>query len=143
LLAGGEAKDLARAQPVLECFAAKIHLLGPVGSGQAAKTVNNLMLWAHLAAAAESLAFGARMGLQVDRLRTALADCSADSWVLRELDRIQPVWPRKDLENALASAADLDVALPLAERVSEVIAAWDRPALDALLSPPEEPRGTP
>jgi 3-hydroxyisobutyrate dehydrogenase len=140
LLAGGDSADLDRARPVLETFANKIHHLGPVGSAQVAKTVNNLMLWAHLAAAAESLALGVRLGLDIDRLRGALADCSADSWALRRIGRIQPTWPRKDLENALASAVDAGVDLPLAERVAEVIGAWDRPALDVLLTPSDQPR---
>ena len=142
LLAGGDRKDLNRARPMLESFATQIHHLGPVGSAQIAKTVNNLMLWANLAAAAESLALGVRLGLDVDRLRSALADCSADSWALRGIGRIQPSWPRKDLENALASAADAGVELPLAERVAEVIGSWDRPALDALLTPSDEPKVT-
>ena len=140
LLAGGDGADLDRARPMLESFAKHIHHLGPVGSAQVAKTVNNLMLWAHLAAAAESLSLGVRLGLDVDRLRGALADCSADSWALRRIGQIQPTWPRKDLENALASAVDAGVDLPLAERVAEVIGTWDRQALDALLTPSDEPK---
>jgi 3-hydroxyisobutyrate dehydrogenase-like beta-hydroxyacid dehydrogenase len=140
LLAGGDGEDLDRARPLLESFAKHIHHLGPVGNAQIAKTVNNLMLWAHLAAAAESLALGTRLGLDIDRLRDALADCSADSWALRRIGQIQPTWPCKDLENALASAVDAGVSLPLAERVAEVIGSWDRPALDALLAATNEPR---
>lgn len=134
VLAGGAAVDLERARPLLMSFATRVHHLGPVGAAQATKTVNNLLLWANLAAAAEALAFGAAQGLEVGRLRAALADCSADSWVLRELDQIQPVWPRKDLLNALVVAEAAGCALPLTEKVTEVIGKLDRAALDRLLA---------
>ncbi len=135
LLAGGAAEDLARARPLLACFSDTIHHLGAAGSAQVAKTVNNLMLWMHLAASAEALRFGARHGLEPKRLREALFDCSADSWVLRELPRIQPVWPVKDMGNALVMAAEAGLQMPLAETVAQTIGALDRAALDALLAP--------
>jgi 3-hydroxyisobutyrate dehydrogenase-like beta-hydroxyacid dehydrogenase len=135
LLVGGREEDLDRARPVFACFAPKLHHLGPVGSGQVAKAVNNLLLWAHLAAAAEALDFGARHGLDADRLRTALLDCSAESWVLNEIHHIQPTWRAKDMKNTLAMAADIDHAMPLAERIAEVIGRLDRAALDAILAP--------
>ncbi len=134
LLAGGTARDLERARPVLDCFSSAVHHVGPVGSAQVAKTVNNLFLWAHLAAAAEALEFGARHGLEVERLRAALLDCSAESWVLRELANIQPVWPAKDMRNALIMADEIGFAMPLAEGVAERIGDLDRAALDRLLA---------
>ena len=138
LLVGGREADLERARPVFACFAPKLHHLGAVGSGQVAKAANNLLLWAHLVAAAEALDFGARHGLDAARLRTALLDCSADSWVLREFPHIQPTWPAKDMKNALAMAADTDHPMPLAERVAEVIGRLDRAALDAILAPDKD-----
>ena len=134
LLVGGRSADLERARPVFACFATALHHLGPVGSGQIAKAVNNLLLWAHLAAAAEALEFGARHGLDAARLRTALLDCSADSWVLREIADIQPTWPAKDLRNALAMAADVDHPMPIAELVAKLIGRLDRATLDRILA---------
>src|ERR1700687_5391249 len=42
---GGEAQWLARAEPVLAAFSAQVLHLGPAGTGQIAKTINNTPLW--------------------------------------------------------------------------------------------------
>ena len=47
---GGEERWLARARPVLAAFSARVLHLGPVGTGQIAKTINNMLLWACMAA---------------------------------------------------------------------------------------------
>ncbi len=133
LLVGGAESDLEKARPVMECFSTAIHYLGSVGAAQVAKTVNNLLLWANLVSVFESLEFGVRLGVDPARLRDALFDCSADSWVLRELEFILPTWPAKDMENALRMAKESGLDLPLAERVAELVAAVDRPAMDRLL----------
>ena len=133
LLVGGDAGHLAGVRPVLESFSTSIHHVGPVGAGQIAKTVNNLLLWANMTAAVEALRFGAHLGLDPATLRDAMFDCSADSWVLRELTRIKPTWPRKDLDNALAMAKAAGTSLPLIERVSDLIDAIDQEKINILL----------
>lgn len=138
LLAGGEAEALERARPALASFSKAIHHLGPVGAGQTAKMVNNLLLWANLTACAEALGFGKAQGLEPRALQAALADCSSSSWVLAELARIQPTWPAKDLKQALAIADSLGAELPLVRCVAEQIGNYDRPALDRLLESPKD-----
>lgn len=118
VLAGGDVATLEKARGVLACFGRAIHHMGPVGAGQVAKTVNNVLLWAQLAAVQEVLGLGSRLGVAPSELRTALQDCSADSWVLRELPLIQPTWPEKDLEIALRLASALGFAMPLTECVA-------------------------
>lgn len=118
VLVGGETSDLDKARRVLDCFSLAIHHLGPVGAGQIGKTVNNLLLWVQLAAVRESLELGAKLGVRPERLRAALEDCSADSWVLRELSRIRPTWPEKDMQNALRMAAGAGCSVPIADAVA-------------------------
>ena len=137
LLVGGAEDDLEKARPVMECFSTAIHHLGPVGAAQVAKTVNNLLLWANLVSVFESLEYGGRLGVDPARLRDALLDCSADSWVLRELELIQPTWPAKDMENALRMAKERGLDLPLGEKVAELVAAVDRPAIKRLFAAAE------
>jgi 3-hydroxyisobutyrate dehydrogenase-like beta-hydroxyacid dehydrogenase len=134
ILVGGDARVLERARPVLDCFATGVHHVGGLGAGQVAKTVNNLLLWSALVAVSESLRFGAALGVAPADLLPALKDCSADSWVLREYANIQPTWPVKDMENALAMAEQAGLVLPLMDEVARVIAGYDRPALDRILS---------
>lgn len=133
LLAGGKAETVERLRPTLSTVASAVHHVGPLGAGQIAKTVNNLLLWSTLVAAAEALGLGARLGVKPAALRHALKDCSADSWVLRRLDRIQPTWPAKDMSVALALAEEAGLALPLMRTVAAEVRRHDRPALDRLL----------
>ncbi len=134
ILVGGEAQVLEQARSVLDSFAAAVHHVGGLGAGQVAKTVNNLLLWSALVAVSESLRFGTALGVAPDALLPALKDCSADSWVLRQFANIQPTWPVKDMENALAMAEKAGLNLPLMDEVARMIDGLDRPALDRILA---------
>lgn len=134
VLAGGGSAVLARAQPVLDCFATTVHHVGGLGDGQTAKTVNNVLLWSNMVSMAEALRLGAALGVPPRILRGALADCSADSWVLREFDRIQPTWPRKDMDIALSLAEQAGLTLPALAEVARTVPDYDRTALDRILT---------
>lgn len=134
ILVGGDSQVLERARPVLGCFATAVHHVGGLGAGQVAKTVNNLLLWSAMVAVSESLKFGSALGVSPDALMPALKDCSADSWVLRQYADIQPTWPVKDMENALAMAKQAGLTMPLMEEVGRAIADYDRPAMDRILN---------
>src|SRR4029079_17583804 len=69
---GGEERWLARARPVLAAFSARVLHLGPAGTGQIAKTINNMLLWACMAANFESLSLAKRFGPDTPRLSEAL-----------------------------------------------------------------------
>jgi 3-hydroxyisobutyrate dehydrogenase len=73
VMVGGEDKDVERCRPVFETFADPIIHLGPVGSGQMAKLLNNLVFTAQITIALETFSFAD--GLGVDR--TALAEVLA------------------------------------------------------------------
>jgi len=120
ILVGGKAEALARLKPVLECFSEAIHHVGSAGAAQVAKSVNNILLWVGLEGALEALALGQAYGLDAEALRGALLDCSADSWVLRELHDVVPTWPAKDLENVERMAKTAKLDMPLVERLHEL-----------------------
>ena len=120
VLVGGDAEVLDRLRPVLETFSQAIHHVGGAGAGQAAKSVNNILLWSGLESAIEALALGRAYGLDAEALRRALLDCSAESWVLRELHLIQPTWPAKDLENVAQMAEAMHIDMPLVDRLREL-----------------------
>ena len=73
LMAGGEEKDVTRCRPVFETFADPIVYLGPIGSGQIAKAINNLLLAAHMSVAIDAFSFAGDLRLD----RTALAEALA------------------------------------------------------------------
>ena len=136
VLVGGAAADLERARPVLEAVGGRITHLGPVGSGQQAKAVNQVLVAGSYAAVAEAMALGQRLGLPMDQVRQALAAGAAGSWALenRAGSMLEGRFPlgfrlalhRKDLTIALETAAAAGVELP----VSRLVAAME----DALMA---------
>lgn len=119
LLVGGDAEAVDRARPVLETFSDTIHVLGPLGSGQIGKTVNNVIHWGEIVVITEALALGAKLGLDIATLRPALSDASVDSRTLRELETMKFTWPEKDLLNAFEMAEGVGEPLPTARHVRE------------------------
>lgn len=88
LLVGGEREALERVRPVLEPWTSGIHLLGPLGAGQVAKTANNLVHWAQI----ESFELARRHGVAPQDLRRALVQGPTDSRSLRELEDFRFTW---------------------------------------------------
>ena len=82
VMAGGEARTLERATPVLDCFAAKITHMGPVGAGQNTKAVNQVLVAGIAQAVCEGLALGAALGLPADKLVPTLQAGAAGCWFL-------------------------------------------------------------
>lgn len=122
IFAGGEPALFKRCLPVLRTFGKEIiHIDTQVGAGQVAKLANNLILWAGVAAVHEALTLAERLGVSPARLRRALQYGSADSYALREMHLINLTWPHKDLEQALAVAAEIGVDAPLANSLRTVI----------------------
>lgn len=119
---GGERALFERCRPVFEAFGKEVvHIDERVGSGQIAKLVNNLILWAGVVAAHESLSLAERLGVNPARLRSALQHGSADSYALRELHLINLTWPYKDIDQALEVAAEAGYDLPLTNSVGTLI----------------------
>ena len=134
LLVGGDAASLDRLRPILAPWTRAVHHLGPLGAGQVGKTVNNLLHWAQISAITEALELGRRYGLDVPTLRRALMDGGTDSRTLRELEQMRFTWHAKDLANAEAMAARVDLPLPVAETVREVMKRTTVEGVAALLS---------
>jgi len=63
VMVGGDEGDVERARPVLSTFGDPILHLGPIGAGQTAKLVNNLVFTAQLALSLEAFALAAELGL--------------------------------------------------------------------------------
>ncbi len=128
VLVGGAAADLERARPVLEAVGRTITAIGPVGAGQAAKAVNQVLVAGSYAAVAEALALGQRLGLPMEEVRQALLGGAAGSWALEHRGgaMLRGEFPlgfrlrlhRKDLAIALEAAAAGGLGLPVAGLVA-------------------------
>ena len=125
IFAGGSDGDVDRAMPVLAAMGRTITHMGGLGSGQAAKAINQVILCGVYLGVAEGIVLGQRAGLDPDRLVQALSGGAAQSWVLanRARNMIDDTYPlgfkmslhRKDLGIALRLARELDTRLPVAE----------------------------
>ncbi|MFN9644047.1 MAG: NAD(P)-dependent oxidoreductase [Cyanobacteriota bacterium] len=128
ILVGGAAPALERARPLLQMVGSTITHFGPVGAGQQAKAINQILVAGSYAAVAEAMALGQRLGLPMDDLRRALAPGAAGSWALehRAAGMVEGRFPlgfrlalhRKDLAIALEAAADTGLELPVCRTVA-------------------------
>lgn len=84
IMLGGEASVVERVRPVLSTIAAHITHLGPVGNGQAAKAVNQVMAAGINQAVSEALAFGQALGLPMDKVLEVVSRGAAANWFLQQ-----------------------------------------------------------
>jgi 2-hydroxy-3-oxopropionate reductase len=87
IMVGGEAAAFARALPVFQAMGKRVTHIGPSGHGQTAKLCNQILVAINLLAASEALVFGAKAGLDLDKLHEALAGGAANSWAFENLGR--------------------------------------------------------
>ncbi len=131
---GGEEAAFARAKPVLATFGREVLHLGASGTGQIAKTINNMLLWACMTANFEALGLAKKLGADVPRLVAALGQGSGANWSLSRWGKSTGKWSEKDMDVALALAQDAHVPVPLAGLVDQLIKQINQEKMKALLS---------
>lgn len=114
IMVGGDEETYARALPVLQSYAKACTLIGPVGSGQLAKMVNQICIAGVVQGLSEGLHFARRAGIDVGAVIGAISKGAAQSWQMENRwqtmvdDRFEfgfaVEWMRKDLAIALDEA---------------------------------------
>lgn len=84
IMVGAETQSFARCRPLLEKIGSHVVHVGPIGDGETAKLVNNLMGAVIVLGIAEGMALAAKAGLDVERTRRAISGGSGASWILQE-----------------------------------------------------------
>lgn len=125
MMVGGDARVLERVRPLLSCMAARITRMGPVGSGQATKAVNQIMCAGINQAVTEALAFAEAHALPMAKVIEVVGGGAAGNWFLenrgqsmvdgRYSEGFKVALHHKDLEICQRMAAALGVALPVVE----------------------------
>ena len=82
IFVGGSDEAFERARPVLEAMGKTITHVGPIGSGQAVKAVNQVILAGAYLGVAEGVVLAIKAGLDVEQVVAALGGGAAQSWVL-------------------------------------------------------------
>lgn len=82
VMAGGPDETFEKVTEILETIGNKIYHVGGVGAGSGIKMVNNFMLGCNMAAAAEALVMGSRLGLDLDTMYEIIRNSSGRSFII-------------------------------------------------------------
>ncbi len=152
VMCGGDPEVFVRVEPLVSAYARSVTLLGPAGSGQLTKMVNQICIAGLLQALAEGIDFARRAGLDVDRVLEVISGGAAGSWQMQNRGRTMARrrfdfgfaldWMRKDLGICLAEADRNGSSLPVTALVDQFYAQlqrrghgrWDTSALIELLT---------
>ncbi|MFS1523375.1 NAD(P)-dependent oxidoreductase [Microbulbifer sp. 2304DJ12-6] len=151
VMVGGQEADYQRAFPLINCYAGTVRLMGPVGSGQLCKMVNQICIAGVVQGLAEGLHFAKAAGLDAEEVVSVISKGAAQSWQMENRSNTMLAgeyqhgfavdWMRKDLAIVLDEARYNGALLPLTALVdqfySEVQAIggsrWDTSSLFARL----------
>ncbi len=117
IMVGGDAALVERLRPLLAHIAQDVTHGGPVGSGQAVKILNNMILFQNVRALAEGLAIACRQGIEPRTFLEAVGRSSGDSFALRN-HGMKAMLEGRFPEGAFPvtyAMKDLDYALDLAK----------------------------
>ncbi len=132
IMCGGTAAALARAEPIMAPYAARIVHVGTAGAGQQTKMVNQIAIAGVLQGLAEALRFAQASELDLEKVFEAISGGAAQSWQM--VNRWQSMsedrfdfgfavdWMRKDLGLALDEAKQNGATLPVAALVDQFYA---------------------
>ena len=152
IMVGGDNDVFAKAEPVLKIFAKALSLMGPVGSGQLTKMVNQICIAGLLQGLSEGMNFAMKAGLDTDKVLSVITAGAAGSWQMnnRAKTMVQGKfdfgfavdWMRKDLSICLDEAKRNKARLPMTAVVDQFYAQvqargggrWDTSSLIHLLA---------
>jgi 3-hydroxyisobutyrate dehydrogenase len=151
IMVGGDPDVFAKAEPVLKIYAKALSLMGPVGSGQLTKMVNQICIAGLLQGLSEGMNFAMKAGLDTEKVLSVITAGAAGSWQMnnRAKTMVQGKfdfgfavdWMRKDLSICLDEAKRNKARLPMTAVVDQFYAQvqargggrWDTSSLIHLL----------
>ena len=154
VMCGGSQGDFAEASPVIDAYARAVTLLGPAGSGQLTKMVNQICIAGLVQGLSEGMNFAAKVGLDGKAVLDVISKGAAQSWQMENRgatmldDQFEfgfaVDWMRKDLNICLEEGRRVDARLPVTALIDQFYAQiqqrgggrWDTSSLMRLLSKP-------
>ena len=132
VMCGGDAAAFAKAEPVIMSFARACRLLGPAGSGQLTKMINQICIAGVVQGLSEGIHFGQKAGLDIEAVLDVISKGAAGSWQMENRGRTMNEgkfdfgfavdWMRKDLAICLAEARKNGATLPVTALVDQFYA---------------------
>ena len=151
VMCGGDAEPYAKVEPVIASFARACRLMGPSGSGQLTKMVNQICIAGLVQGLSEGIHFAHRAGLDVEAVIAVISKGAAQSWQMENRYKTMNEgkfdfgfavdWMRKDLGICLAEAGRNGASLPVSALIDQFYAEvqkmggrrWDTSSLIARL----------
>ncbi len=129
IMVGGDDAVFAKAQPVMAHYGRAVTLMGPAGSGQLTKMVNQIAIAGLVQGLSEALNFATRAGLDGKKVVETISKGAAQSWQMdnRALTMLDGKfdfgfavdWMRKDLGICLSEARRNKSALPVTALIDQ------------------------
>jgi 3-hydroxyisobutyrate dehydrogenase len=129
VMVGGQPDVFARAEPIISAYARMVKLLGPAGSGQLTKMVNQICIAGLVQALSEGIHFARQAGLDVEGVIETISKGAAQSWQMENRYKTMNAgkfdfgfavdWMRKDLGICLAEAGRNGAHLPITALVDQ------------------------
>ena len=151
VMVGGDEKIFSKAKPIIDCYSQKVNLIGPSGSGQLTKMMNQMCIAGAVQGLSEAINFGINAGLDMDKVIDTISKGAAQSWQMENRYRSMTDnkfdfgfavdWMRKDLAIVIEEAKRNGSPIPVTEIVDGYYAKvqemggnrWDNSSLIALL----------
>jgi 3-hydroxyisobutyrate dehydrogenase-like beta-hydroxyacid dehydrogenase len=151
VMCGGDQETFDKAKPVIEAYARMVGLMGPVGSGQLTKMMNQICIAGVVQGLAEAVHFGKQAGLDIETVVGVISKGAAGSWQMENRHKTMDQgkydfgfavdWMRKDLDIVLTEARRNGANLPMTALVDQFYAEvqamggkrWDTSSLLARL----------
>ncbi len=131
-MVGGDEDTFARVRPAIDSYAKSVRLMGPAGSGQLTKMVNQICIAGILQGLSEGLHFAEQAGLDIESVVDVISKGAAQSWQMENRSATMARgefefgfavnWMRKDLAIALRTARQVEARLPLTALVDQFYA---------------------
>ncbi|GBO87999.1 NAD(P)-dependent oxidoreductase [Marinobacter salsuginis] len=132
IMCGGSEQDYAKAEPVMEHYARALNRMGPAGSGQKTKMVNQIAIAGLVQGLSEALHFAEQAELDVAKVVNVISKGAAQSWQMENRSATMIAgefehgfavdWMRKDLGICLEEARKVNASLPVTALVDQFYA---------------------
>lgn len=129
VMVGGDQDVFDKAEPVIDCFARSVRLIGPSGAGQLTKMVNQICIAGLVQGLSEGVHFAKQAGLDVPTVFDVISKGAAQSWQMENRWETMNAgkfdygfavdWMRKDLSICLDQARELQAHLPVTALVDQ------------------------
>ena len=151
IMVGGEKEPYEKVKPVLESYGKAIELIGPSGSGQLTKMINQICIAGLVQGLSEAMLFGKKSDLDMEKVLKVISKGAAQSWQMENRYRTMldekfdfgfaVDWMRKDLSICFEEGKKINAKLPITEIIDKYYSEiqknggnrWDTSSLISLL----------